>query len=224
MSARCMRSASSRAAATSGTSEHTTRNSSPPIRATLSSGRALSASRRAVDSSSRSPIECPSASLTYLSRSTSMKIAATWPGRDRSAAIAAASTDMIWRRFANPVSASWFASWRRRVVSVRARVTSWAISPTNPPPSIASSRRAAMVARNTRETPARSVWSTSPCQVPSWPPVTRWRGAWSRIERSIPCPDAPGCRSAADSAPSSLSAESLAARTRPSNPRTTTDV
>ena len=72
VSARRTRSARSIATAPSVTSWHSTMNSSPPRRATMSSGRTAVVSRFAVDASRRSPTSWPSASLTSRRRSTSI--------------------------------------------------------------------------------------------------------------------------------------------------------
>src|SRR2546426_895951 len=61
-----MRSASAWAASSSGTSLHSTVNSSPPNRATVSLGRIVARSRSAIATRSRSPAGCPRLSLTTL--------------------------------------------------------------------------------------------------------------------------------------------------------------
>ena len=60
-----------------GTLGHSTVNSSPPKRATMSDGRIAPLSRSATATSSRSPAECPRLSFTTLKRSRSRKSTAT---------------------------------------------------------------------------------------------------------------------------------------------------
>ena len=87
-------------------------NSSPPERATVSTGPTSLARRRETSCSSSSPALCPSDSLTSLNRSRPHTINAK--GRESRSACAAAWLSRSSRstRFGRPVSASWVARWR----------------------------------------------------------------------------------------------------------------
>ncbi len=120
-------SAASRAAPTASASRSlsSSRNSSPPWRASSPSSPSMPRSRPAIRRSSRSPAPWPSESLTSLKLSRSMNSSATRLARRRARVTAARSRASNCARFGRPVSGSKNAS-RRTSSSARTRsVTSW---------------------------------------------------------------------------------------------------
>ncbi len=143
-------------------------NSSPPIRASVSLERRMTASRRANCWSSLSPASCPNRSLTSLNRSRSQKNTATVPPERWARASASPMWSLSSRRLASPVSGSCSARnvscssvWRRSVTS-RTLVTMPLIA--------AASMQLVSMASTQRHCPDR--WrirsSTAGCGAQSW--------------------------------------------------------
>ena len=176
------RSATSRATCSSRTPSHSTTNSSPEMRATVSLGRVAEASLREIETINWSPTAWPIVSLTCFSLSRSMKRTATFapvvPARS--------SASVVLRRnrtlFGSPVSASCVASlsssaraWRSSVMS-RAMVAQWCTVPS-------LSRTTCTITVRVRGRPSGERNAISPSHRLSAPlPAgsSMWRGSWSR--------------------------------------------
>ena len=175
------RSATSSATCSSRTPSHSTTNSSPEMRATVSLGLVADARRRAMDTINWSPTAWPMVSFTCFSLSRSMKRTATFapvvPARSRASVVLRRNSTL----FGSPVSASWVArrsssarAWRSSVMSL-AIVAQWCTVPS-------LSRTTWTMTVRVRGRPSGERKAISPSQrfVAAAPVSSMNRGSWSR--------------------------------------------
>ena len=143
---RCSRSATPTASSTPPIDSHSTVNSSPPKRATVSSGRSIRWTRAATSRSTSSPAAWPRLSLIRLNLSTSRKYTAIACVRER-CAIAWSSRSPKSARLGSPVSESYSASRSssasmrlRSVTSMKAPKKRGSCWPSSPRTTVISSR------------------------------------------------------------------------------------
>ena len=209
----------SASAVRSSTDSHTTTNSSPPSRATVSAGRTAATIRSASAISSSSPAAWPNMSLTRLKLSMSTNRTAALDSSRSATASACRMRSRHSVRFASPVSESCSACWR--ICSSRFRrekptASTLAIACRNEPSSSPNASSSGEVATS-------APWTRSPVWIgtltlladrPSAPQAAISRGPSSTSTRSAPSTSR--TRSAASRA--SSEARPRAARARPAPP------
>ncbi len=184
------RSATARAVASSSTSASSTANSSALNRARVSLGSRDFGRRRAMVTSSWSPIEWPRLSFATLKRSTSITIRAP-RGRLARAAWLRSMRSNNSVRLGSPVRVSWVALWMTRCSASLRAVTSDSEAPMRV--GEPSGRRTAMPRLITQRQPPSPWWmryslskcAVSPARCASMSALTRAKSsAWMRLNHS----------------------------------------